>query len=70
MAFHSELASKKKIKMTHDIKTTHFQIEEEDFIRLTNNLISNAIKYTKRNGEIMISLQNNILTIKDVGIFQ
>ena len=68
LAFHSELASKKKIKMEHHIETTHFQIEEEDFIRLTNNLISNAIKYTKRNGEIMISLQNNILTIKDTGI--
>lgn len=68
LAFYSELASKKKIEMTSDIESTNFEIENEDFIRLINNLISNAIKYTKRNGKISISLRNNVLIIKDNGI--
>ncbi len=68
LSYQGQLASKKKIKMTHSLKKTFFRIDDEDFIRLMSNLISNAIKYTKRNGKINITLENKILKIKDTGI--
>jgi len=66
--YHTKLATKKKITIHHKIETMHYKIEEEDFIRLTNNIISNAIKYTKRNGEITISFNQGVLIVQDTGI--
>ncbi len=68
LLFHSTLAEKKKIKLTSKIQSTFLKIDEEDFIRLINNLISNAIKYTKRGGKIHIALKENTLTIQDTGV--
>ncbi|MFK5882040.1 MAG: HAMP domain-containing sensor histidine kinase [Sulfurospirillum sp.] len=68
LLYHIILAEKKRITLTSELEETFFKLEEEDFIRLTNNLITNAIKYTKRYGSIKITLKNNTLTIKDSGI--
>lgn len=68
LAYHEQLSQKKKITITNFLEQAFFKIDKEDFTRVTNNLISNAIKYTKRNGNINITLQNNILTIEDDGI--
>lgn len=68
LTYYTQLANKKKITIEHNIQNTLIKIEEDDFRRLINNLISNAIKYTKRNGKIKITLQNKILTIQDTGI--
>ncbi len=66
--YHTILAQKKKINLTSTLEETFFKIDEEDFIRLTNNLITNAIKYTKRHGHIKIILKNRSLYIEDDGI--
>jgi len=63
-----EFASRKKIGFEYEASNTHFKIEEDSFTRLTNNLISNAIKYTNISGTIKITLINGVLTIKDNGI--
>lgn len=68
LTYYTQLSQKKRITIEHKIEDTIIKIEEDDFRRLINNIISNAIKYTKRNGKINITLQNNILTIKDSGI--
>ena len=68
LEFQIQLAKKKNIAITSDIEETFYKIDEEDFIRIVNNIISNSIKYTKRNGNIKISLKNNILTVQDTGI--
>jgi two-component system OmpR family sensor kinase len=68
LSYHQQLAIKKKILITHSIEQTFFKIDKDNFERLINNLISNAIKYTKRNGQINIKLKNNILSIEDNGI--
>ncbi len=65
--FYASIANRKKINLIYDIDETFFNIEAEDFIILCNNLISNAIKYTSRGGEITIWLKDNKLTIKDNG---
>lgn len=61
-------ASKKQLKITSDLQPTKFSMDKENFIRLVNNIISNAIKYNKIAGSIDIKLKDNILTIQDTGI--
>jgi len=46
----------------------HYKINKESFIRLSSNLILNAIKYTNRNGFIDIRLKDNQLIVQDSGI--
>jgi two-component system OmpR family sensor kinase len=62
------LASKKKINFTYKSQDLNYAILKEDFIRLSNNLISNAIKYTNMNGNISIELFHNGLSVIDDGI--
>jgi two-component system OmpR family sensor kinase len=60
---------KKRINLVLDINTFNYAIHKNDFIRLFNNIISNAIKYNNMNGDIKISLgSNGKLTITDTGI--
>ncbi|MGE0051022.1 MAG: sensor histidine kinase [Arcobacter sp.] len=59
---------KKKIEVLTQLESTSYKINKDDFIRLFNNLFSNAIKYNKINGKIEITLKNRVLSIKDNGI--
>ena len=62
------LASKKNITTKFIEDETCVNMDEEDFKRILGNVLSNAIKYNNRGGEIIVSLQNNKLAIKDNGI--
>ena len=62
------LADKKKLAISINLNDFYYDIDENDFIRLFNNVVSNAIKYNKQKGNIVISLSKNTLTIKDTGI--
>ncbi len=68
LKYFEAFASKKSLKITSELEETSFLIGTESFIRLFNNILSNAIKYNHINGTINIRLKNNILTIKDSGI--
>ncbi len=62
------IASKKKIVINKNIDDLFYKIDKDDFIRIFNNLISNAIKYNKMGGTIDILLKDNQLKITDNGI--
>lgn len=62
------LFTKKKIEVKIELESISYKINKDDFIRLFNNLFSNAIKYNKINGKIEVTLKDNILIIKDSGI--
>lgn len=62
------LANKKRVEIKTQLEDFNFQIDKDDFIRVANNLISNALKYNKINGTIYISLKDGILTVEDTGI--
>ena len=47
---------KKELLITTNLEF-EYKINEDDFIRVFNNLVSNAIKYNKMGGEIDISLK-------------
>lgn len=68
LEYFTPLASKKSIDIKLQLEPFEYKINKDDFIRLFNNLISNAIKYNKIAGTIEITLKNNELIIKDTGI--
>lgn len=68
LEYFTPLASKKSIDIKLQLEQFEYKINKDDFIRLFNNLFSNAIKYNKTDGNIDIILQNRELIIKDSGI--
>lgn len=62
------MIARKRLKTNLNIEEFFYEINKDDFIRLFNNLFSNAIKYNKTDGNIDIILQNRELIIKDSGI--
>jgi two-component system OmpR family sensor kinase len=68
LEYFEPLALKKKILIKCDIESFKFTINKDDFIRVFNNLISNAIKYNKVGGEIHIILKEKNLVVSDTGI--
>jgi len=62
------LARSKQITFTLSLKDAEIKIDKRKFMRVIDNLISNAIKYNKRNGEIEIILEDKHLTIRDTGV--
>jgi len=69
------LLNEKKLKITvnNNFRKELFYFEKEDLDKIVFNLISNAIKYSKDNGEIIIDLSNNkknqlVFSITDNGI--
>jgi two-component system OmpR family sensor kinase len=62
------LAKSKNVTFELDLQDTYIVIDRNKITRVIDNLISNAIKYNKRNGTIQIKTQANSLIIKDSGI--
>lgn len=68
MEYFVTIAQKKDISLVCSIQDTNIPILREDFIRLSNNLISNALKYTNKSGTVEIILNNRYFVVKDNGI--
>ncbi len=68
LVYFKQIAQKKSITLITEVEETLFKIDKEDFMRVINNLISNAIKYNTRGGKVYITLKNNVLCIEDTGI--
>jgi len=63
------LAEQKRVKLSVEyLADLYFAIDEDSFIRLINNLVSNAIKYNKIGGSVDIVIDKNSITISDTGI--
>ena len=62
------LAGAKKITFKLDLKESAIFIDGVKIARVLDNLISNAIKYNKRNGKIFITLRKNYVRVQDTGI--
>jgi two-component system sensor histidine kinase VicK len=64
------------LDITFDVKANHdhiyVEIDEDKFLQVINNLISNALKFTPKGGSININLQEKeesvMITISDTGI--
>ena len=58
----------RNITITTDVQNTYIKAPSGEVSELVYNLIENAIKYNKDNGEIYVSLKNNTFIVKDTGI--
>ncbi|RXK09866.1 two-component sensor histidine kinase [Halarcobacter bivalviorum] len=68
LEYFQAFATKKKLTINSNLERTAFKIDKESFIRMFNNVVSNAIKYNKIGGEISVSLKNHTLIVEDSGI--
>lgn len=66
--YFSILAGSKKVTFTLDLNESVLFIDAIKIARVVDNLISNAIKYNKRNGKIHIILRKEYLCVEDTGI--
>ena len=62
------LSQSKQLECRLDLEDVIIVMDKRKFTRVIDNLISNAIKYNKRNGIIGIILREGSLTIWDTGI--
>jgi len=62
------LAESKKVTFELDLNECKLFIDTIKITRVIDNLISNAIKYNKRNGKIKIALTQKYLLISDTGV--
>jgi two-component system OmpR family sensor kinase len=66
--FFEDIALVKKVSIESKIDSLNIFMDKNKAQKLINNLISNAIKYSKKGGVINISLKNSVFTIEDHGI--
>ena len=66
--YFSILAQSKQLECNLDLKEVKITMDKRKLTRVIDNLISNAIKYNKRNGTIGIKLREGMLVIWDTGI--
>ncbi len=66
--FVDEIAKSKDITLKCDIDSLQIKMDKHSANMVVNNLISNAIKYTKRRKSIYIELKDSKLLVKDEGI--
>jgi signal transduction histidine kinase len=59
---------KKDITITNSVQLTNITTDQNGFTNILNNLISNAIKYNKKDGFVKIYLKGKTLYIEDSGI--
>jgi two-component system OmpR family sensor kinase len=66
--YFKELAASKNVTINAELNTLIINMDKNSIKKLINNLISNAIKYSYNDKIIDITLQDNILKIRDEGI--
>ncbi len=66
--YFSILAQSKRLEFILDLEDVNIKMDRRKLTRVIDNLISNAIKYNKRNGEIGFKLREKMLIVWDTGI--
>jgi len=66
--YFSILAQSKHLECNLDLEEATITMDRRKFTRVIDNLISNAIKYNRRNGTVGIKLREGLLVVWDTGI--
>lgn len=66
--FFDEIAKSKSLELSSSLTSTQVYMDKYSANMIVNNLISNAIKYTRKRKGIHISLSEYTLSVKDEGI--
>jgi len=59
---------KNNLTITNEVKELYIKTDKNGFIKMLENLISNAIKYNKKDGFVKVYTDENNLCIQDSGI--
>jgi len=65
--YFTPLAQQKRLKFELDLDEMNSYMERTATIRLVDNIISNAIKYNKKDKKIYVSLKNHTISVRDEG---
>lgn len=57
-----------KIKFIKKLEPLHVNSDEDALPRIVDNILTNACRYNRKNGEVIITTSKNILLIEDSGI--
>ncbi len=68
--FFENIIQNKNIELKTDISPLTIKVDKEDMIRLFDNILSNAIKYTPQNGKIFIKLSSKCFETVNDGTIQ
>ncbi len=60
-------SSYKNISIEQKLPHIPLHCNKDAFIRIFDNIFSNALKYNKQNGKVFVSYEKGILTIEDTG---
>lgn len=66
--FFNDISITKNIIIEANLKDCFIKMDRTKTQKLVNNLISNAIKFSKKDSRILVNLDNNILSVQDFGI--
>jgi two-component system OmpR family sensor kinase len=66
--YFKEIAANKNVTINAELNTLMINMDKNSIRKLINNLISNAIKYSYSDKIIDITLQDNVLKIRDEGV--
>ncbi len=66
--FFADIAMLKNIEIISNLNDSIVKMDKTKAQRVINNLISNAVKYSKKDSKIEITFMNCILKVKDFGI--
>ncbi|WP_304545727.1 sensor histidine kinase [Sulfurimonas microaerophilic] len=55
------------IRFYPSLTTQQLNTHKDSFVRIVDNLLSNAAKYNKENGEVFVTYEKGVLTFKDTG---
>jgi len=66
--FFNDISITKDITINSDLEDCFIKMDRTKTQKIVNNLLSNAIKYSKKDSVIEVSLEKNILKVKDFGI--
>lgn len=66
--YFNDIAITKNIMIETFLEQTSIKMDKTKTQKLINNLVSNAIKYSKKDSSIIVKLENNKLEVQDFGI--
>ena len=66
--YFGDIAVTKNIKIKSDVDSCFIKMDKTKTTKIVNNLISNAVKYSHQNSEIIVGIKNNVFFVEDYGI--
>jgi two-component system OmpR family sensor kinase len=68
VSFYAKLAQSKNISVEAFGESFLYRIDTSAAERLVDNLLSNALKYSRTNGSVKITVKQNLISVEDDGI--